>query len=289
MIKSLVSIIIPCYNAELFISDTLNSILNQDYRNIEIIVVDDGSTDLSVKIIEQISDDRLKLICQQNKGVSFARNAGLEMASGEFIVFFDNDDIMTKSYITAKLEYFNSHPDAMVVASEIFKIRGSSIEKESYFPAIDVFKDVLLYNPRVITCPSAYMYKVRFLKAHSIKFNLRLTYSADRYFLLECARFARFNLHSGDGFLLYRITDTGMSAKLTIQYVLDHEFYYDELIRNNLIPHSIKKQSLFLGYYIISASYFKLHEWKKSLIYALKCLRFSFIGLVVRLFKKIFG
>lgn len=92
--NSKVSVIIPMYNSEKYIKDCINSVINQTYKNLEIIVVDDASKDLSVDIINSIKDERIKLIkLQKNNGVSIARNKGIEIAKGKYICFLDSDDI----------------------------------------------------------------------------------------------------------------------------------------------------------------------------------------------------
>jgi glycosyltransferase involved in cell wall biosynthesis len=91
----LISVIIPAYNAEKFIEMTLDSVLAQTYRNIEILVVDDGSKDRTVTIVQQraLEDKRITLLCQRNQGVAAARNLALEHARGEYIAPIDADDI----------------------------------------------------------------------------------------------------------------------------------------------------------------------------------------------------
>lgn len=99
--KKLVSVIIPSYNVEQYITYTIESVLNQTYRNFEVIVVDDGSSDRTVdKIIELAKNDsRLKLIVQENKGVSYARNVGIDNSRGEMLAFLDSDDFYEPSFI----------------------------------------------------------------------------------------------------------------------------------------------------------------------------------------------
>ena len=91
-----VSIIIPVHNAEKYISNTLNSVINQTYKDIEIVCVDDGSGDNSLNILQrfQKKDKRIVVINQKNKGVSAARNLGLQKAQGEAIAFVDGDDLL---------------------------------------------------------------------------------------------------------------------------------------------------------------------------------------------------
>lgn len=90
----LVSVIIPCYQAENYIRRCLNSVLSQSYTDLEIIVVDDGSTDSSAEIVKEIAgkDSRVKYLYQTNAGVSAARNKGIDNASGELVTFVDSDD-----------------------------------------------------------------------------------------------------------------------------------------------------------------------------------------------------
>lgn len=101
-----VSIVIPVYNAELTIEKCVKSILQQDYKNIEIIVVDDGSTDKTQDIIENYKekDKRIRYIKQNNSGVSTARNNGMNKAEGEYIVFVDSDDWLKKNMISRMVE-----------------------------------------------------------------------------------------------------------------------------------------------------------------------------------------
>lgn len=95
-----ISVIVPIYNCEEYIERCLQSIINQTYKNLEIILINDGSTDGSIKICEKYkqSDYRIKLINQKNSGVSVARNNGIEISTGEYITFVDSDD-----YIDSKM------------------------------------------------------------------------------------------------------------------------------------------------------------------------------------------
>ena len=91
MENSKVSIVVPIYNKELYLQECLESIINQTFNDIEIICIDDGSTDNSLKMIKEYAkkDSRIKLIPQQNQGVSIARNNGIKHANGEYILFVD--------------------------------------------------------------------------------------------------------------------------------------------------------------------------------------------------------
>lgn len=115
-----VSIIIPTYNRDNLIKETIQSCINQTYRPIECIIVDDGSTDNTKEVLDKLIGNTntsftLKYIYQQNSGSQVARNTGTFSASGEFIQYLDSDDILYPDKITNQVYYFNQHPDCDAV------------------------------------------------------------------------------------------------------------------------------------------------------------------------------
>ena len=113
MTNQLVSIVMPIYNAENYLKDSIESLINQKYKNLEIICVDDGSTDDSLRILENYkrNDDRIKIIKQKNQFAGVARNNGLNNANGKYIMFLDSDDIFEKNMIynlVNKAEKYNT-------------------------------------------------------------------------------------------------------------------------------------------------------------------------------------
>lgn len=115
----LVTVIVPVYNVEDYLHDCLRSIVNQVYTNLEIIIVDDGSTDGSASIAEEFgrNDSRIKLIRQPNAGLGAARNAGMRSASGEFVVFADSDDIVPPNAYRTMLDTLDASGSDFVVGS----------------------------------------------------------------------------------------------------------------------------------------------------------------------------
>ena len=94
-----ISVVIPLYNKQNCIRETLRSVLNQSYTDFEVLVVDDGSTDGSLEVVREFSDKRLRIIEKPNSGVSATRNAGIAAAANEWIAFLDADDIWTSFHL----------------------------------------------------------------------------------------------------------------------------------------------------------------------------------------------
>ena len=111
-VDSKVSVIIPAYNCQSYIPGTISSCLSQNYDNLEIIVVNDGSTDDTASaIVPFLSDSRVVLIEQENKGVSAARNIGIERATGDYITFLDSDDELGRDTISQNIKLMQSNPE----------------------------------------------------------------------------------------------------------------------------------------------------------------------------------
>lgn len=117
--ETLVSIIIPLYNAEKYIQLCLSSALKQTYSNIEIILVNDGSTDKSLNICQELQkeDKRIRIINQENKGASIARLEGIKQAKGKYLTFVDSDDVIEPDYIELLVNALEKHQVAIVACN----------------------------------------------------------------------------------------------------------------------------------------------------------------------------
>lgn len=105
-----VSVIIPVYKVEKYIAATVKSVLEQSYQNFELLIIDDGSPDRSVKICQQFADPRIKIVRQQNRGVSAARNTGIRHAQGEYLAFLDGDDLWLPEKLEKHVKHLESSP-----------------------------------------------------------------------------------------------------------------------------------------------------------------------------------
>lgn len=105
-----VSVIIPVYKVEKYVAATVQSVLQQTYKNFELLLIDDGSPDRSVEICQQFTDPRIKIIRQENRGVAAARNRGISQAQGEYLAFLDADDLWLPQKLEKHVEHLDSSP-----------------------------------------------------------------------------------------------------------------------------------------------------------------------------------
>ena len=180
---NLVSIIIPVYNQEKYLTETLQSVINQCYSNWECVIVNDGSIDNSVSIINEylVRDTRFHFINSENKGVSHARNLALKLVKGDYIMFLDGDDVIHPEKLQQAISNFQKNIDLSIVFNTTIYFQDN-IENTLYLMEIDAdllnFSDLLLYWNEKIILPihSAIIKKTLF---EGIEFNTDLTAQED--------------------------------------------------------------------------------------------------------------
>lgn len=123
MKSPLVSVILPTFNRAWSLEKAVESVLEQDYPHIELIVIDDGSTDHTLQLLEKY-DGQISVIHQANAGVSAARNSGIRNSSGELIALLDSDDAWDKRKVGCQVDFFNTHPQALICQTQEIWIRN---------------------------------------------------------------------------------------------------------------------------------------------------------------------
>lgn len=139
-----ISVIIPTYNREHTILNSVKSVLNQTYQNFEIIVVDDGSSDNTIDLLKKLNSDKIKVIVNEtNKGAPYSRNRGIDLATGEYIAFQDSDDIWFENKLEVCLKAIKEH-DADFVFHQVIcdNVKGQPISPTTNFNLIN---DKMLY------------------------------------------------------------------------------------------------------------------------------------------------
>lgn len=163
----LVSVVAPCFNAEKYLEEALRSIYEQDYPNFEVIIVDDGSTDNSYAMLEQLQKVHgFQLYRQQNQGVSAALNFGLQHARGDYVATPDLDDIMLPHSLSVRAAYLDQHPEVGCVGALVIYIdsEGQETKRQNGNRIRQLDFDYLLGNAYVCGAPVS-LYRMEALRA----------------------------------------------------------------------------------------------------------------------------
>lgn len=230
--KTLISIIIPVYNVEKYLAECFETVANQTYRNIEIILVDDGSTDNSGVIADRLaeSDPRAFVVHKTNRGLSDARNVGMRLAKGEYITFIDSDDYVDKKFIE-KLFELAKKTDADIVQCEntrdVDRI-GRGSKNVVSMSGLDAFIELMKF--RTVSPPAwGKLYKLSLFRNNNLEFPFGRLHE-DTAILYKLIYFARTFACLDAALYYYRIND---SSIMTSTYTKNHYEsvvkYHDEL------------------------------------------------------------
>lgn len=179
-----ISIIVPIYNAEKYLNKCIESLINQTKKELEFILINDGSTDNSEEIIKSYKDKRIKYFKNENQGIGKTRNLGIEKATGKYIMFVDSDDYIDKNMAKLMFDKAFSNSLDMVVCDYYKVINNENIEEK-----LPSFKPTTLKNSPDLLCginlsPWNKIYKTSLIKDNNIKFVENLKYE-DAPFVIE--------------------------------------------------------------------------------------------------------
>ena len=185
----LISVIVPVYNVEKYLEKCINSIKNQTYKNLEIILVDDGSPDNCPALCDSLAktDDRIKVFHKENGGVSSARNLGLENATGEFVAFVDSDDYLEKTYYADMVNLIDNNTDFVIsnftIASQTAQKNCKDYNTQDISYIINSIDQFLSFSSDgYLDIPWNKLYKKSLITKN---FNTSLKLGEDRVFNLE--------------------------------------------------------------------------------------------------------
>lgn len=222
-----VSVLMCTYNPDcLFLKEAIMSVLNQTYKNFELMIVNDGSTFDIASVIYQFNDSRIKFINNyENKGLTACLNQGLSRCTGDFIARMDDDDICFENRLERQLEFFNKNPKANIVGSdvEVFgqesRISHYLLKKSRSEQQVDLFfKNIGLAHPSV-------MIRKSFLDKYNIKYNELFVKGQDYGLWVDCVRYDKLYCMP-EVLLKYRVHN-----KQTSNRYKDKQIYAQQLIR----------------------------------------------------------
>jgi len=286
----MVSIIVPVYNTEKYISETISSVINQTYQNWELIMVDDGSTDNSAQLIKDFckKHNNIEYFFQKNSGVSAARNLGLQKAKGEYIFFLDADDFWRKDNLSSKVNLFENDKSIYWIygSLELISENSHKLNEQITGDDSDILSSLLSWDGNVITAPSTIAIKAECLG--SVSFDENFSTAADQDFAIQLA-----NKYKGKYFdnptVLYRVLPNSMSRNIELMEK-DHILVYRKAESNQLFKNFWFKQFCFSNlYWILAGSWWKNGKNKlmgfRFIILALITNPFSVIKLIKKLVK----
>lgn len=222
-----VSIIIPVYNAEAHICQCLDSILDQKFKDYELLLIDDGSTDNSEHICNEYAekDIRVKVYHQKNSGVSAARNKGLENSNGEWITFVDSDDYIREDYFVDIEKHENADWILLNIEREINNQHNFFLKfKNSYFRLNSFIDKYSLYPD--FPSPWGRFFKSQIINKNDVRFNNDLKFGEDAVFNLDYLQYCQIIYTSNSSSYVYRDTEAGLS-KLNFDLKNDTVLYQD--------------------------------------------------------------
>ncbi len=176
MNKADISIIVPIYNAEKYLNKCIDSIINQTKKELEILLINDGSTDNSEKIIKNYKDKRIKYYKNKNQGIGKTRNFGIEKATGKYLMFLDSDDYLEKNACEKFFTKINNN-NLDIVLSNYYKVYSNGNIEEIFVPSFKVSS--LKENPNILSehlAPWAKLYRRELIVKNNIKFIEELKY-----------------------------------------------------------------------------------------------------------------
>lgn len=276
MADSIVSIIVPVYNSDVYISECIESVLSQSYKNWELILVDDGSTDQSASICKSYSnkDSRIRTLSKTNGGVSSARNLALSCMKGEWVCFLDSDDMLYADALENLIHLSKvSNLDVLQFAfTRKFENRcSSSFETE----VLDSAK--YIENKCYNVCAAGSFIKSEIILKNKIKFNEKVQLGEDQLFVFDVFKYSRRIKYVSDIYYYYRINETSAvynpkidnlinSINAFVEYKtinpisrrhfddMTFKFIYDLVINPKVSPENIR--SLYRSAQITSVSKF---------------------------------
>ncbi len=258
--EPLVSVIIPAYNAAQYIADAIKSVLAQDYKNFELIIINDGSTDDTEKIIKSFNDNRIRYMSQENRGLAATHNIGIMKSQGEFIIKLDCDDMMTPDFISKHIRQFIEHPEADLVYCDDYLIDENAkpiriIERPQYSNRNIFIRDLFRNGFPVVpfrTCIKRSVFdKIGFFDENLI---VAEDYDMMRRFVMHDLK----AIHLKGALYLRRITKESLSRKASERKAKSHfdvvrryaeTFAHDELFPDmDWQPIALSKRQLCVKY-----------------------------------------
>ncbi len=276
--NNLISIIIPVYNASKYLDKCITSILNQTYKNLEILLINDGSTDYSLDICNSYEkkDKRIKVINKKNEGVSKTRNVGIKHSTGDYLMFVDSDDYLHEKYIEKMYFYLKKHNLDLVTSSMTFVDEQYNLLKVYSYKNEDVllsFNDIFrdLVNTSYFNSVWKIIVSSNIIKENNIMFNENLKFGEDLLFsynLLKTVQDFGYLNFPGYYYLQNNSSATHKNSMDVVnKYIEDNKYVYD-IIRQYVHDDILVNNKLFTKYNFALLKFINNVKYKEFKKYA---------------------
>lgn len=271
-----VSIIITTYNREIYLKETISSILSQSYGNFELIIIDDGSTDNSKEVISSFVDERIIYYYQQNKGQNSARNKGMSLSQGEYIAHVDSDDLWKSTKLEKQVHILNKKKDidlvycgTRLIDNKGFFIKKLKIHKHNGFVLDKLLMSNFLYNGSNILFRKSCLEKVTC-------FDESVNRMTDWQFYLNFAIFYKF-YSIPEYLVLYRIHDTNMSINYKKYekngFKILHKIFKEPIVKKRYSH--LKRLAYAMRYRFLAHRCLELNKTRELRQYVIKAINIS--------------
>ena len=257
MNKDKISIVIPVFNGSRYIDECLDSVIHQTYDNLEIIIVDDGSTDNSLEILRkwEMNDSRIRLYHNSNHGVSYTRNYAIEKCTGEFVVCVDCDDLVAKDYVQYLFQLIKANNADMAVVG--MNILGESLKEVS--EKLDVFinEEIQENLPDVIKgYIGGKIFKTNIIKNNKIKLDETIYVAEDLLFNFDYSQYCEKVIVSNKSMYFYRIQNTSaFNNLLNLKWFTIIDVYDRLLEKYSKTPKLVSSLLFYRSYLLCEARY----------------------------------
>ena len=232
---SKVTVFMPVYNAGKYLEEAINSILNQTYKDFELLIIDNCSTDNSVSIVESYNDTHIHLIVNnENIGLAGSRNKALEICDSEYIAFLDADDIAMPDRIRTQVQYMDEHNDIAVVGSYAATIDGYGRGKDMFRPQLlnsNYIRAYMVFNN--VVANSSAMVRKSVIDNNNIRYADNCYGVEDYKFWCDVLKYGNI-ANMGEVFLKYRVTPGSITAEANSDRLSERKKVIREIQKHNI-------------------------------------------------------
>jgi glycosyltransferase involved in cell wall biosynthesis len=239
------SVIMPVYNGEKYLEEAISNVLSQTFTDYELLIIDDGSSDSSVKIIQSIKDPRIRLIRnEKNQGVAYTRNVGLKEAKGEYLAWMDCDDLIEPNRLEVQINYLRENLEVGICGTALQRFGEGKPYISRKFLEPSLIKAALLFYNSLLSATT--MYRMKMIREAKLTYNVKLAVAEDYDFFYDAS--FHFPIKNLDQVLYYyRASESSIMKVYTDrrQQLFDfHKMIYSKAFDKFDIPHLEKNFEL---------------------------------------------